>query len=35
MEHYDSFLRLAGAQFGFSGFTAQDKADIVAFLKLL
>jgi len=35
MEHYDSFLRLAGAQFGFRGFTAQDKADIVAFLKLL
>jgi cytochrome c2 len=28
-------LRIAGAQFGFPGFTAQDKADIIAFLKLL
>jgi cytochrome c peroxidase len=35
MEHYDFFMRRAGAQFGFPGFTAQDKADIVAFLKLL
>ena len=35
MEHYDAFLRLAGAQFGFRGFTTQDKADIIAFLKLL
>jgi cytochrome c peroxidase len=29
MEHYDFFLRLAGARFGFTGFTAQDKADIM------
>src|SRR5262249_4022763 len=35
MEHYDAFLRLAGAQFGFRGFTTQDEADIIAFLKLL
>jgi hypothetical protein len=35
MEHYDFFLRLAGARFGFTGFTAQDKADIIAFLELL
>jgi len=35
LEHYDSFLRIAGARFGFTGFTAQDKADIIAFLKLL
>jgi hypothetical protein len=35
MEHYDFFLRRAGARFGFPGFTAQDKADIIAFLKLL
>jgi len=35
MEHYDFFLRRAGAQFGFTGFTPQDKADIIAFLKLL
>jgi hypothetical protein len=35
LQHYDSFLRRAGAQFGFVGFTPQDKADIIAFLKLL
>jgi cytochrome c peroxidase len=35
LEHYDFFLRRAGAQFGFRGFTAQDKSDIIAFLKLL
>ena len=35
MEHYDFFLRRAGARFGFQGFTQQDKADIIAFLKLL
>jgi len=35
MEHYDALLRRAGAQFGFKGFTEQDKADIIAFLKLL
>jgi cytochrome c peroxidase len=35
MEHYDFFMRRAGAQFGFPGFTAQDKADIIAFLELL
>jgi cytochrome c peroxidase len=35
LEHYDFFLRRAGAQFGFRGFTSQDKSDIIAFLKLL
>jgi cytochrome c peroxidase len=35
MEHYDFFLRRAGAQFGFSGFTPLDKGDIIAFLNLL
>jgi cytochrome c peroxidase len=35
LEHYDFFLRRAGAQFEFRGFTAQDKSDIIAFLKLL
>jgi cytochrome c peroxidase len=35
LEHYDFFLRRAGAQFGFRGFTAQDKSDIIAYLKLL
>lgn len=35
LDHYDFFLRRAGARFGFTGFTAQDKADIIAFLKLL
>ena len=35
LEHYDVFLRLAGGRFGFRGFTPQDKADIIAFLKLL
>jgi cytochrome c peroxidase len=35
LQHYDFFLRRAGAQFGFRGFTAQDKSDIIAFLKLL
>jgi cytochrome c peroxidase len=35
LEHYDAFLRRAGAQFGFRGFTQQDKADIIAFLQLL
>jgi hypothetical protein len=35
IEHYDFFRRRAGAQFGFPGFTAQDKADIVVFLELL
>jgi cytochrome c peroxidase len=35
MEHYHFFLRRAGARFGFTGFTEQDKADIIAFLKLL
>jgi cytochrome c peroxidase len=35
LEHYDFFLRRAGAQFGFPGFSEQDKVDLIAFLKLL
>jgi hypothetical protein len=35
LEHYDFFLRRAGAQFGFRGLTPQDKADIIAYLELL
>jgi hypothetical protein len=35
LDHYDFFLRRAGSRFGFTGLTPQDKADIIAFLKLL